>query len=281
MHNVVAMLNKRPSTPARAAASRANGAKSRGPATDHGKANSCMNSLRHGLRSRDPIGFVANARPNLDLIQDAINILTAEYPPQSDYERSLIRFAAESLGLCRALSENREDAFAREMRRISEQKPGFDKITLWTLAYESLLDGSSFLTIQNGLEHRAQRQYEKTIVLLGSLQHTRKFRERSPEPVVSKASDHTNGTQANREPEQAASSEATLARPAERNSRRSDFRERTPEPAANKAPSASNQTRRNPEPRPVDPAGTRPRPTIIGLSTCLRAEGSAASARVS
>jgi hypothetical protein len=134
MHNVVAMLNKRPSTPARAAASRANGAKSRGPATDHGKANSCMNSLRHGLRSRDPIGFVANARPNLDLIQDAINILTAEYPPQSDYERSLIRFAAESLGLCRALSENREDAFAREMRRISEQKPGFDKITLWTLA---------------------------------------------------------------------------------------------------------------------------------------------------
>jgi hypothetical protein len=50
-----AITPTRTTSPRRAAAARANGAKSRGPITAQGKANSSRNSRRHGLRSRTPL----------------------------------------------------------------------------------------------------------------------------------------------------------------------------------------------------------------------------------
>ena len=43
---------KRVTSPAHAAASRANGAKTRGPVTVSGKYNASLNSVRHGLLAR-------------------------------------------------------------------------------------------------------------------------------------------------------------------------------------------------------------------------------------
>jgi hypothetical protein len=74
----------------RLAAIRANGAKSRGPVTAQGKANSARNNFRHGMRSRmvfpdhtaDPAWFPLLAG------------YCAEFEPQSDHELSLVHTLA-------------------------------------------------------------------------------------------------------------------------------------------------------------------------------------------
>ena len=49
------MKTKHPISPLRAAAARANGAKSRGPVTAAGKGNSSRNAIRHGIYAKSPV----------------------------------------------------------------------------------------------------------------------------------------------------------------------------------------------------------------------------------
>jgi len=78
----------RPTSPARAAAARANGAKSRGPVTARGKSISSRNSLRHGLRSRGPLfadpGSVAELAATLDAFEN-------DFKPADAVERALVK----------------------------------------------------------------------------------------------------------------------------------------------------------------------------------------------
>ena len=55
MHKEIAMPTKTPSSKAKQASSRANGAKSQGPVTPEGKARASRNNLQHGLLSRDMV----------------------------------------------------------------------------------------------------------------------------------------------------------------------------------------------------------------------------------
>ena len=74
----------------RAAAARSNGAKSRGPVTVQGRANSSRNSLRHGLRAQtrftDPASL-AELTAQLAAFED-------DFAPQSSIERNLVRIMA-------------------------------------------------------------------------------------------------------------------------------------------------------------------------------------------
>ena len=82
---------KRVTSEKRAAASRANGAKSRGPVTAHGKANSSRNSHRHGLRSRIPLftgpAYQAGLAANLTAFE-------RDFKAQSSIERRLVNSMA-------------------------------------------------------------------------------------------------------------------------------------------------------------------------------------------
>ena len=78
--------------PARTAAARANGAKSRGPVTDQGKSHSSKNSLRHGLRALDP--FAAQESDETWIALHARFV--RELKPRTEHERDLVKIAASA-----------------------------------------------------------------------------------------------------------------------------------------------------------------------------------------
>lgn len=86
-------LLARKSTPARIAASRANGAKSRGPITARGKSQSRRNGLRHGLRAQflNPLAEDPTAR---DYFRTLLTSLLEEIDPTDPRQfHSAHRFA--------------------------------------------------------------------------------------------------------------------------------------------------------------------------------------------
>jgi hypothetical protein len=75
-------------TPARAAASRRNGARSRGPKTPEGKARSALNALKHGLRARYCVVLGDEDLQAFHALEDA---LLAELAPQGALQSVLAR----------------------------------------------------------------------------------------------------------------------------------------------------------------------------------------------
>jgi hypothetical protein len=179
------MLSRRPSTPARAAASRANGAKSRGPVTAHGKSHSCRNSLRHGLRSSDPLALLYSLAGDPAEITDTIAVLTDEFEPKSERQRFLIRTAAETQSLLFALFRAERTAVTQEMARLAPLHPDVDGRTLLALAFGSLADHSCFLYIYPSIERRVRRKLEN---LLSRLEELRFLNERTPEIIENTSS---------------------------------------------------------------------------------------------
>ncbi len=77
---------KRLTSERRAAASRANGAKSRGPVTERGKYNSSLNSRRHGLLAR----FLVMPGEMPELFQEQFDEFMEEHQPRTPTERALV-----------------------------------------------------------------------------------------------------------------------------------------------------------------------------------------------
>lgn len=78
----------RPRTQAQIEASRRNGARSKGPVTDEGKARSSRNALRHGLTATEHL-VLADEVP--DDLADLIRSVTAETGAASEIEARLAR----------------------------------------------------------------------------------------------------------------------------------------------------------------------------------------------
>src|ERR1019366_5056889 len=82
----MSLLPKRPTTPARAAASRANGSKSRGPRTLRGKYNSSLNGLRHGLHAQ--IHILPGERP--EIFEELFHDFHEDLRPSTPVQRALV-----------------------------------------------------------------------------------------------------------------------------------------------------------------------------------------------
>jgi hypothetical protein len=75
-------------SPARAAASRRNGAKSRGPKTPEGKARSCQNALKHGLRAQKHMVLPGESPAAFEALETA---LLEELAPEGALQTVLAR----------------------------------------------------------------------------------------------------------------------------------------------------------------------------------------------
>ena len=75
-----------PRSAAQIAASRANGAKSKGPVTEEGKARAAHNSRRHGLLATIGVMETERSQAYLDLCAD----LYEEFEPLDEHERNLV-----------------------------------------------------------------------------------------------------------------------------------------------------------------------------------------------
>lgn len=77
----------KPRTTAQAEASRANGARSRGPATPEGRVRSARNALRHGLRAQK---VVLLPEEDEAAFHDLCRRMEAEHAPRDSVERALV-----------------------------------------------------------------------------------------------------------------------------------------------------------------------------------------------
>ena len=163
------------SSPRRIAASRANGAKSRGPVTPEGKARSATNATRHGLASSvhrlaDSLCLTIEARAELlDLHQAHVD----EFAPTSRAEELIVEeMTAARWRMQRAwvmetyLLENQMDRMTTDLARDYDSM--IEPVRL-TLAFRELSDKSPSQSVLHRYENRLSRQLDRCLKRLTAL----------------------------------------------------------------------------------------------------------------
>lgn len=169
------MKSKRPTSERRAAASRANGAKSRGPVTECGKYNSSLNSRRHGILAR----FLVMPGELPGLFQEQYDDFMDEHQPRTPTERALVEEMVTSWW-------RKQRVWGMESARITHQiklssamnyaVPTNDPATRTALAVGDLADSGRALDLFLRYETRYERQFHRALARLLDL------KSRDPEP---------------------------------------------------------------------------------------------------
>ncbi|HEY3826276.1 MAG TPA: alanine--tRNA ligase-related protein [Bryobacteraceae bacterium] len=143
----------------RAAASRANCAKSRGSVTAKGRANSSRNRLRRGLRAQ-----------TLSIDRESANDLTGllasyerDFQPRSDMERNLVETMALAAWRRTCLWKLETADLSREVRRLELLTPDENSITLLAFAFENLSGDGGPLNLINRLKSRCDRHFYRAL----------------------------------------------------------------------------------------------------------------------
>ena len=164
----------RPRSQAQIEASRANGARGRGPTTDEGKAASCRNALKHGLRAAAPVLAPDEDRDAFDaLLADLIE----EHAPQDTVEAALVRQLALAIWRLERVEWLEVEALStRERRPNSNYAGGYHP------GSPSIWDARRLETV---VRYRAQveRNLHRTLKALQERQSLREDRTNEPKPT--------------------------------------------------------------------------------------------------
>jgi hypothetical protein len=151
------------------AAARANGAKSRGPATLQGKRNSSRGGLRHGAYARTHL----IAPKFQEFFNARLTGLTAEFRPETEKQQALVYLAATLLTRFYQLGADQERALNREVQRQLKLDPHATPETALAAAFVAFhLSSSAWLKVAE-CEHKMVTQFQGVIRLLLSLRRKR------------------------------------------------------------------------------------------------------------
>ncbi len=165
-------------TPAQTEASRKNGARGKGPATPAGKAASCQNAAKHGLRAQ---GFALLPDEDAGAFEGLRQRLVEEHDPRGAVEEALVEGLALALWRTRRVEALEVEALtsARERRPSPVYAGGYNPYSPFSWSPERL---NTILRYRAGLE----RSLHRTLKALAERRAARAeaARTNEPEPVA-------------------------------------------------------------------------------------------------
>ena len=159
-------------------ASRKNGARSRGPATPEGKAQSSGNATRHGLSSK----VVVLSNESADEFTHLLESYVAHWRPATQPELDLVNdIVAARWRLNRVLAletATLDIEMDRQRARIEEQYSRIDEPVRCAMAFSALADSGRSLSILSRHEARLQRTMARATAELLRMQAERREQEK-------------------------------------------------------------------------------------------------------
>jgi hypothetical protein len=202
----------KPRTDAQRAAARANGAKSKGPTTEDGKARSALNAVRHGLLAGSLI-LRTESQPKFLAI---LNGYLDEYQPEGQTENNLVEDIAAAQWMkerCWVLTTALLDITMDQMEQeIAEGFNDIDNGTRTALAFLRQADQGAGLVLLNRYAARHSREWHRAIDKLRAIQKER--REAANSPLATRRTpleESSNEPEPAQTPEPSTTSESELA----------------------------------------------------------------------
>jgi len=169
------------------AASRTNGAKSKGPATPEGRASSSRNSLRHGL-SAAVVVLPHEDRAQFEQLRESY---VESFQPADQPQHDLVETMAAARWRLNRLQEIEAKLFEMEMvRREKEMKKellDLTEVERLTWVFDNLANHSKSLAMQIRYEGSLNRTYERAFKQLQQLQNQPQRIQNEPKPPVAQA----------------------------------------------------------------------------------------------
>ncbi len=187
------------SSPRKVASTRANGAKSHGPATTAGKQASALNALAHGLTARTVVLFNESADEYQAQLRDYLDHFRPQTKPEADLVHQLAaahwrvaRYAGVESGLLEHRMQDQEERLNRDYDDIPDNHR-------LAIAFDALSGANSSLALLNRYQSRIHHEYHRLLKTLLQMQAARPSEAKFPnEPNPD--SDHPESLTPNPQP---------------------------------------------------------------------------------
>ncbi|MEO7649548.1 MAG: hypothetical protein ABIZ80_03705 [Bryobacteraceae bacterium] len=166
----------------KAEASRANGAKSKGPKSEETREKVSQNAIQHGLTATSRHNILLACEPPEEF-QEMCDEYKRAYLPVGLHEEDLVRDMIAARWRIRRLwiieATLIDDEMMSHEQELSQQRPELDGATHLALAFRRLTDESRTLALISRYESRLHRLHERS---LRSLRESQQARQ--PQPVT-------------------------------------------------------------------------------------------------